>query len=72
MKYSSVPQLVGLLKAMLNLSHTVHIKGDNSTSVISQKYTFNIGLRLDAHEPFCFKPGIMLDMTKLYTIFQFQ
>ena len=29
----------------------------------------NIVLCLDAYEPICFKFGIMVDMTKLYTLF---
>ena len=54
-------QPICLLKLMLNLFYMIMIKGREPYLDDFIRYTINIGLHLDVHEPICLKLGIMID-----------
>ena len=68
MKFSMLPQSVGLLKLMLNLFCTRYIQETGLCWPDYIKYTFNIITCQDTHERICFKLCMMLDTTKLYSL----
>ena len=65
MKFSLLPQPVGLLKLMLNLCFTSNIQGKELCGHDLMKYRFSIVMCQDACERICFKLGMMLNETKL-------
>ena len=67
MKFSVLPNLLGLLKLMLNLLCPIIFKGEKSEDIFFFKYTFYIVLWKDIYEWICFKPGMVLYTTKLYS-----
>ena len=69
MKFSMLPQPVGLWKPMLNLLSTRNIfKGDNSGDVIFLKRMFDMVMCQDTCKPVCFKLGMMLYATLVYRL----
>ena len=69
MKFSLLPQLIGVLKLMLELLLMINIQGEEFHMRDFMKYTFNIGLHRNTCEPICFKPVMMLDTTNLNSMF---
>ena len=73
-KFIMLPQLLGLLKLMLNLFCTSTIQGRELCGHDFVKYSINILQRRDTCEPICFrrlicfKLGMVLDMTKLCSL----
>ena len=64
-KFSMLPQSVGLLKLMLNTFHVISIQGRELYLHDCVKYIFNIGLCSDSFEPISFTLSMMIDTTKL-------
>ena len=67
MKFSLLLQPVGLLKFMLSLFCTSNIQGRELCWREFMKYSFNIDMYQDTCEPVCFKLGMVLYTTKLYS-----
>ena len=67
MKFSVLLQPVDLLKLMLDSFCTSTIQ-DRELTEVTSSYTFNIGTCHDTCEPICFKVGMMLINTKLYSL----
>ena len=65
MKFSVLPKPVGSLTLMLNVFHMSNIQVREPYLCDSVKYTFSIGVHWYTGEPICFKPSMMLDMTRL-------
>ena len=68
MKLSMLSQPVGVLKVMLSVFCTSTIQGKELCWHDFIKYMINIVLCWDICEPICFKLGMVLYMTKLYTL----
>ena len=68
MKFSMLPQSVGLLKLMLNFLCTSNIQGWELCWRDFMEYSFNIVMLRDACERICFKLGMMLNTSKLYSL----
>ena len=67
-QFSLLPQPVLVSKLILNMIHVISIQGREVYLCDFIRYTFNIGLCMDAYELICFKLVIMLDKTKVYSI----
>ena len=65
MRFSRLPQAVGLLNLMLSLFVQLLFMGENAADVI---LWINIGLCQKACELICFKLGTMPNTTKLYSL----
>ena len=68
MKFSMLPQHVGLLKLMLHLLCTSNIQRKELCWCDFTKCMINIVLCQNTCEPVCVKLGMMLDMTKFYSL----
>ena len=68
MKFSKMLQPVGVLKLMLNLFCRSNIQGRELCWYDFIKHMINIALCQDTCGSICFKLGMMLDMTKLYSL----
>ena len=68
MKFSMLPQPVGLLKLMRKLFCTSNIQGRELCWHDFMTYMFNIVMYRDTCDPICFKLGMMLHTTKLYCL----
>ena len=63
-----LPQPDGLLKLMLNLLHTITIHRRKLFLRNFINYVCDISLCPSAYDPVCSKLGMMLDITKLYSV----
>ena len=69
MTFSVLPKLNGLLKLMLSLFCRNNIQGrELCWHDFYAICTFNIIMCQDTCEPVCFKLGVMLDTTQLYSL----
>ena len=68
MKLGILPQPVGLLKLMLDWFYISNIQGRERLWCYFMKYMFNIVMHQDTCEPICFKLGMVLNTTKLYSL----
>ena len=67
MKFSMFPQPVGFFKLVLNLVCRSNTQGRELCWHDFIRYMFNIVMCQDTYELICFKLGMMLDTTKLYS-----
>ena len=67
MKFTLLSHLDGLMQFMLELFQTINIHGRELYLCVFIKYIFNIGLHLDMCELTCFKPGMTLHTSELYS-----
>ena len=63
-----MPYLLLSWSSVLNLFHTINIRGRELYLCDIIKYTFNIVLRHHSWEPIYFKLGMMLDTANLYSV----
>ena len=68
MKFSLVLQPACLLKLILNLFCTINFQEGELYLPDFIKYAFNFGMRQNICKLICFKLGMMLDMTNLYSM----
>ena len=68
MKCTTLPQLDGLLKFMLNLICRIYVQVRELYFGDFIKYTFTIGRYLDACVLISFQLGMMLDINKLFDV----
>ena len=71
MKFSLLPQPVGMLKAHAKFILIKLFKGENSATRF-MKHTFSIVMCQNTCEPICFKRDMMQNTTKLYSLIQFE
>ena len=63
-----LPQPVGLLKLVPSLFCTSSVEGRDTLPTKHYKVYVNIFLRLNACKRICFKLGMMLNTTELYSL----
>ena len=68
MKFSMFPQPVGLLKLMLHLFCSSNIQRREICCRNFMKCMFSIIMCQDTCQVICFKPGMMLSITKFYSL----
>ena len=68
MEFSLFPQPVGLLKFMLRIFHTISIQWREHFLGDCIEYTFSTGLCRDSCEVICFRCGMIVDTTELYSM----
>ena len=68
MKFSMLPQPIGLLEFMPILCCVIRTQRRELCLHDFLRYIFNIGLHWGTCEQICFKLGMMLGVTKLYSM----